>query len=502
MENKVIANPVAIRPITYVQEQKSLLHKVKTINNDNFTRSDGWMNVLTGLGICGRDKKENGHFRISKLFDRAELDQMYRSDGVLRLIIDLFANEMVRQGWEIEGDVEGKIVGKLEELRVNEAMINLCKWARLFGGGICIMGIQDGLPLDQPVDEPALRDVQWLRVFDRYQAYSRDGTFESDLNSPNYGYPNVYTVNDNRTGAVFYVHYSRVLRMDWNILPPRWQNFNQGWGDPLSQTIYEELRNYSTAFSNSATIFQDFVNSVLYIPNLAQIMASQCGDETVLKRLNILNLTKSSTNTAILDANEKYEKLTTNVAGIADLLDRFMIALSAVTRIPVSLLFGRSAAGLNSTGDNDVRNFYDAVKQEQEHKLRPAMEKLIRYIMISKDGPFQGKEPDDWSIQYVPLWQNTEEQDAITRRTIAEVDAIYLDRGVLDPSEVAISRFGGNKWSMNTEIDVEMRERESQHPEEIEKLQKEKEELQGPAPTEGPDIMGSGLPGYAGRGML
>ena len=215
---------------SYIQNQKLLLNRVKTINNDNFTRIDGWQNVLTGQGICGRDKKEAGRFRISKIFDRAELDQLYRSDGVARLIVDLFANEMVRQGWEVEGDTEGKIIGKLEELRCNEAMINLSKWARLFGGAICIMGVADGLPLDQPVDEDALRDIQWLRVFDRYQAYSRDGTFESDLNSPNYGYPNVYTVNDNRTGAVFYVHYSRVLRMDWNILPPRWQNFNQGWG--------------------------------------------------------------------------------------------------------------------------------------------------------------------------------------------------------------------------------------------------------------------------------
>jgi uncharacterized protein len=363
---------------SYVQFQKSLIDRVKAINNDSLPRYDGWQNVLTGQGICGRDKKEAGCYRISKIFNRAELDQLYRSDGVARLIIDLFANEMMRQGWEVEGDADGKIIGKLEELRTTEAMINLCKWARLFGGAICIMGVADGLPLDQPVDEDALRDIQWLRVFDRYQAYSRDGTFESDLNSPNYGYPNVYTVNDNRTGAVFYVHYSRVLRMDWNILPPRWQNFNQGWGDPLLQTIYEELRNYSSAFSATATIFQDFVNSILYIPNLAQTMASQCGDETVLKRLNILNMTKGTFNTAIVDKNEVYEKQTTNVSGIPEILDRFMLALSAVTRIPVSLLFGRSYSGLNSTGDNEVRNFYDAVKQEQEHKLRPCLEKLIR----------------------------------------------------------------------------------------------------------------------------
>ena len=496
MEDKplVIADVVDYSPTTYIQEQKHLLAKVKQVHHDNFVRGDGWMNVLTGLGVCGRDKKQNGFFRLTNIFNRSELDQMYRSDGVLRLIIDLFAQEMIRQGWELEGDAEGKILGKLEELKVNEAMGNLIKWARLFGGAVCIMGIADGLPLDQPVDERGLRDVQWLRVFDRYQAYSRDGTFESDLNSPNYGFPNVYTINDNRTGAVFFVHYSRILRMDWNVLPPRWQNFNQGWGDPLIQTIYEELRNYSMAFSHTATMMEDFVNGILKIPGLTTIMASQCGDQNVLKRLNILNLSKSTTNTMILDGDETYEKYSTNVTGVADLIDRFMLSLSAVTRIPVSLLFGRSPAGLNATGESDVRNFYDAVKQEQETKLRGCLEKLIRYIMISKDGPFAGKEPDDWSLQFIPLWQNTEEQDATTRRAVAETDAIYIDRGVLTPEEVAISRFGGNKWSMNTEIDMASREKMSQDPAALKELEEEKEELYKETPSEGPDYMGTGLP--------
>jgi uncharacterized protein len=483
---------------TYNLDQKSAVQSSVVIHGDQQVRGDGWMNVLTGLGICGRDKKQNSHYRITKIFDRAELDQMYRSDGLMRLIVDIFAQEMTRQGWALEGDAEGKVVSKCEELRTNEAMTNLIKWARLYGGAICILGIADGLPLDQPVDENSLRDVQWLRVFDRYQAYSRDGTFESDLNSPNYGYPNVYTVNDNRTGAVFYVHYSRVLRMDWNILPPRWQNFNQGWGDPLAQSVYEELRNYSTAFSNTATMFEDFVNSVLYIPDLAQIMSSSCGDQTVLKRLNILALTKSVCNMAIIDANEKYEKISTNVSGIAELLDRFMYSLSAVVKVPVSLLFGRSAAGMNSTGDNDVRNFYDAVKQEQENKLRQCLEKLIRYIMISKDGPFNGVEPDDWSLQFVPLWQNTEEQDAIVRKITAETDSMYIDRGVLDPSEVAISRFSGNKWSMETEIDIEQRKRETAYPEELDKLVEEKEKDTIPEVSTGPDYIGTGLPRYRG----
>ena len=120
------------------------------------------------------------------------------------------------------------------------------------------------------------------------------------------------------------------------------------------------------------------------------------------------------------------------------------------------------------------------------------LEKLTRYIMLSQDGPFGGVELDNWSIQFVPLWQNTEEQEAIVRKIVAETDAIYLDRGVLDPAEVAVSRFGGNRWSMNTEVDLENRNI-GFDPEEVSELEKEKEAQESPSPGIGPDFMPTGI---------
>lgn len=99
-----------------------------------------------------------------------------------------------------------------------------------------------------------------------------------------------------------------------------------------------------------------------------------------MKRLDLLNLTKSATNTMILDAEEKYEKASKNISGIPELLDRFMLALSAVSGVPVSLLFGRSAAGMNATGDNDktLKNnliacatirFYQSLGQSSKYQI-------------------------------------------------------------------------------------------------------------------------------------
>lgn len=462
--------------------------EVVTVPAKKRYNSDGWTNVLTGLGQASRDKKESGVFKICRTWYQSELDQLYRADGMARVIVDSVADEMIRQGWVVQGDEKDFISGKMDTLHVCSKIADLIKWARLYGGGIAILGIDDGQELIEPVNINNIRSINWIHTFDRYQASSANGMFEGNLNSPNYGFPDVYLVTDSRTGNVFYVHHSRVLRMDWQTLPPRFQNWNDGWGDPVFSSIYEELRNYSTLYSNMATMSYDFVTKILKVQNLAEAVASD-GCNTLNQRINILNMAMGITNTAIIDSEESLEKHSTQLTGLAEMVDRFMLALSAVSGIPVSLLFGRAPAGLNATGESDVRNFYDKIKQYQEVKLKPLLERLVSYLYLSKESPLGGKEPDQWSIQFVPLWQNTQEQEANIRYLTAQTDAIYLDRGVLDASEVAVSRWGGDEYSTNTKIDIEAREN-GYDPNEIEKLEIEKAK-EAPGPGVGPNYFGN-----------
>lgn len=476
--------------------EKSLSNSSRFVNlNTDGIRKDGWMNILTGLGQKGRDKTESIIFRSCPVFCFAELDELYRADGLTKRIIDIIPAEMLRQGFEVDGDPEGKILSQFEEMDVNCKLNSLMQWARLYGGAIIVMGIADGRPLNEPVDLENIKSINWLQVFDRWQTQVNFDYICQDLNSENYGNPEWYQVSDYRTGAVFVVHCSRVLRMDWGTLPPRDKYWNQGWGDSAILSIYNELKNYGSAFANTAAIMQDFVNGILKIPGLSNTMAQSCdeADRALMKRLDFANLSKGVSNMMVLDGEEIYEKLSTNVSGISELLDRFMLSVSSVTGIPITLLFGRSPAGLNATGDADTRNFYDMVKQLQETKLKGVLEKLIFYMFKAEYGPTHGIEPENWSIQFAPLWQNTEEQEAIIRRTVAETDAIYIDRGVLDPTEVAISRFGGDRWSMNTLIDPEARE-QGYDPNEINDLEERKEkeiEKQPPQPSTGPDYFGN-----------
>jgi len=76
-----------------------------------------------------------------------------------------------------------------------------------------------------------------------------------------------------------------------------------------------------------------------------------------------------------------------------------MMDLSGASRIPVTKLFGRSPAGLNSTGEGDLENYADFIEQECEAKLRPIFQKFLPFICIS----VWGYVPQDAKIKFDPF---------------------------------------------------------------------------------------------------
>lgn len=64
-------------------------------------RKDGWLNVLTGIGLTGRDKTRNNEFEVNQL-SREELESIWRGDDMASRIIETLPDEMLRSGWELE----------------------------------------------------------------------------------------------------------------------------------------------------------------------------------------------------------------------------------------------------------------------------------------------------------------------------------------------------------------------------------------------------------------
>jgi len=348
-----------------------------------------------------------------------------------------------------------KMMQRLQELETQRVVFEAIVWARVFGGSMVLLGADDGQNVSEPLNEDRIRTLDWLKVLDRWQV----NVFKRDK----YGHPSHYTINPSAHQTVQVVepiHASRFIRFDGPLTPKRRYDENNGWNDSVYSRVEEVLRDYGTAWGSIGHILQDFSQGVYKLKHLAEMLTSDAneGEATVLSRLAALDRCRSMVRAIPVDADdEDFERKNANVSGLPEMMDRFALRLSTATRIPVSLLLGQSPAGLQATGDSDIRFFYDSIKSQQETQLRPRLEYLLRLLWKAADGPTKGKEPENWSFEFNDLWQMTDEQLTGIRKTQAETDALYMQWDVLTPDEVAVSRFGGDAYSTDTVLDMEQR---------------------------------------------
>lgn len=404
-------------------------------------RNDSWKNLVNGLGVAGIDSRQSTVFSASPLIPDATLTDLYRFNGLIKRVINLPAQDMTRNWFKVNGDEDDVILQKFKALGAQSAYKQAIIWGDLYGGSVILMGVDDGRRPWQPVNEDSIRGIMYLQVFDKTMVQPKRDTISTDPTDPFYGKPQQYYIHPITGGTRFLVHASRLIRFDGALLPPRQLYANLGWHDSIIQAIYEQMRQIGSVYDNTEMIVNDFVQTIIKLANLQDMLLP--GNAKILQaRLQLLDTTKSIANTTVIGEGEEFAKHASTVAGLDKVIDRFMMAVSAVRGIPVTLLFGRSPAGQNATGDADIRFWYDNVHSEQTVELAPRLDPLIRYCFAAVGGG-----PDTWSVEFNPLWTPTEKEKADVYKVNAEGDEIGIANGSLDPAAVARYRFGGESYN-------------------------------------------------------
>jgi hypothetical protein len=89
----------------------------------------------------------------------------------------------------------------------------------------------------------------------------------------------------------------------------------------------------------------------------------------------------------LIDADgEEFKREALSFGSIPDTLDRFCNLFASVADMPVTLLMGQAPAGLNATGDSDIRWFYDHISHKQEEEVIPPAERLVRMLFAAEGG--------------------------------------------------------------------------------------------------------------------
>ena len=223
-------------------------------------REDGFVNLVNKYGTS-KDSTEQYKFQKEPIVPDDVLTAFYEGNGLFARVIDAPADECVKKGFELEGIKDEKINKfyreALGELEWEENISTAIKWARLFGGSIVVMLINDGRGLDEPLDWENIHSIDDLRVFDRslvqpdylsmfaYEANDPFRTRGSRLGKPEY-----YDVFS-RYGT-FRVHDSRCLVFQNGVLPEKTTNSEyQIWGMPEYVRIQRAIRDTEVAHGSA-----------------------------------------------------------------------------------------------------------------------------------------------------------------------------------------------------------------------------------------------------------
>jgi len=401
-------------------------------------RIDGMRNIFSGLGTDA-DSRKHTRYAFNRKLPWGEIAAIYESNGIGRRIVDLPADDMTRNWITVVGDDDDKVAQALESLYAQRRISDALKFARLFGGAIVLMGIEDGGDLEDPVREEAIKGIRSLTTFDRREVTLESTEVIRSLGDPRFGTPEFYNIIPILGGEqTVKVHASRILRFDGNRLAREEYQNNNYWHDSVLQTAFEALRQMDAVFDSGEFIVNDYVQTILKLKGLMSQLQSAEGQRLVKERLNAMDMSRHVSNTIAIDSEDEYAKHTSTTAGLDTLLDRYMMKLSAVTSIPVTLLMGRSPAGENATGEADVRFYYDHIKSAQVNELSEPLETLVRYLFLANGG-----EPESWSVEFNPLFEMSQKEKAELYKLNAEADATMVNASIADGNEIEKFRFGG-----------------------------------------------------------
>lgn len=322
-------------------------------------RTDGWMNALTGIGDLSQDKRLSGLVAGLRL-DPSTLEELYRSDDMAARIVEAIPDEMTRQGWEvcISGDPEASeaATGALAELGIPEQIHSALCWARAFGGAGIVLGVDDGSrdPIE-PLNPERVKALSWTTLLAARELIPVG--YYADPFARSYGQPQVYQVTPTvgmpapvielvRTGVeqeppagTQYVHESRVIRFEGVVISRRQQREQFGWGDSVLVRAYEVIRDYQQSWAGAAHLLQDFAQAVVRVKGLVEALSSG-DDASVIKRVQLANLSRSIARILLLDSEEEFERKATPLAGVPDMLQQFALRLAAAAGMPVTILMG------------------------------------------------------------------------------------------------------------------------------------------------------------------
>lgn len=379
-------------------------------NTEAVSVQDAFSNPLFRLGYGSQSPLEATEYPLTRMTDNyALLNSLYRDNWVVQNVVGIIPDDMTKKWFAPAGAVGPEHLKELDRVqrvtalreRVNEGL----RWGRLYGGaaGLIMIRGQEGM-LGQPLELESIYPgtFQGLYILDRWQGVvpGMELVFEGGEPVPAY-----YSITNARGNTVAKVHHSRLVRFTGRDLPFLERVAELYWGESEVEALYNDVVKHDNVAANMAALTFRANVDTMEVQNLDQLFSVTSGEQqrrfwNVMQAQSVM---KSNFGMQLVNRGDQIKNTQYTFTGLQEVYDSMCLDLSGASRIPVTKLFGRSPAGMNATGESDLRNYYDYVDTLREAKLRPILEKLLPVLAMSAWGAV----PDGLDITFPPLWTPT-----------------------------------------------------------------------------------------------
>ena len=446
-----------LRTLQLIKDIKTNAEHVNDITNGtgNSVRvNDAFSNPVAKLGWGEENIINATQYPMTRLTqDWQLLTSLYRTSWIVQRVCNAIPEDALSDlSVEIPEATTDEIYQIKEEIRsthLRESLLEGLRWGRLYGGAAAIIMVSGqeedlSLPLDRNNILPG--SFRGLYIVDRWSGIYPGLQLVDNDRDPDFGLPEYYEVRDESGGGTYRVHHSRVIRFCGTKMPYWEQVAEQYWGTSVIETIYDELIKHDNVAHNIANLTFKANLNVLKVENLDQMFAtsSTVHQRRMYSMLSAISTIENSFGIRLLNSTDDLQQLQYSFSGLPEVMDASMMDMAGATGIPVTRLFGRSPAGMNSTGESDERMYRQALEQERAVHITPALEKLISIVCRSAIGRF----PKGAKFKYPSLLEIPQQEKAsIIDQTLGPMERLF--QANLIPGDVVLESVRNAQISMD-----------------------------------------------------
>ena len=455
-----------------------------------FSTVDSFQNFALSLGMGTDNTMSASTYGFNPITrQRITLEWLHRGTWLGGMAVDLVADDMTRSGVKLNGEISPDDMEKIEEhvgaLGVWENTNDGIKWGRLYGGCLLVLQIE-GQKYDTPLRIETIGKGMFkgIAVLDRWMVEPSLNDLVTEA-GPSQGLPKFYRVVDDAPIRITEkIHYSRCVRLGGVGLPYYQRLMENLWDESVIERLYDRLTMFDAATTGASQLIHKSFLRTLKMKGLRNALAAGGNSaKGVIAQVSTMRRFQQNEGINIIDGDDDFTiENSSGIAGMADMLGRFGEQISGALQIPLVRLFGQSPAGFSS-GEADLRMYYDGIKQQQNRRLLFPMTRIYRCVAQSIGIQL----PPGFSITFKPLWQLTEKEQAETAVVTTNAVNEALGAGLIKVStgmkELRQSSDITGIFSNITEEDIAAQEKAE-----------EQQELAEPPMTSLEELGGAGTP--------